>query len=40
MAFRRGDDSDAAWIGAAMEAEYQAAMIELVKGWFGAHKAR
>lgn len=31
MAYRRCEDSDAAWIGAAMECEYQAAIVELAK---------
>lgn len=40
LAFRRGEDSDDAFLGAMMESEFQATMIRLARGWFEAHKKK
>jgi hypothetical protein len=37
LAYRRGEDTKDALLGAMMESEFQATMIRLAEGWFQAH---
>lgn len=37
MAYRRGEETDLALLGAMMEVEFEATMTTLTKGWFKAH---